>query len=133
VGGVRPVADPKIPPERSRGTYSFCRVSSYTVFYMFLSIFLGVFWGRMRYSLHVFSVRRYNSPTHHRDEHRNTNPIIGSITRRIAKQSIGSNSPHTFSQKKSHKIILKEHFFTKIPSLLKISKIPYYSTEDDIL
>ena len=35
--------------------------------------------------------------------------------------------------KKSHKIILKEHFITKIPSLLKTSKIPYYSTEDDIL
>ena len=33
----------------------------------------------------------------------------------------------------SHTITFKTFFFTKIPSLLKLSKIPYYSTEDDIL
>ena len=32
----------------------------------------------------------------------------------------------------SHTITFKTFFFTKIPSLLKTSKIPYYSTEDDI-
>ena len=33
----------------------------------------------------------------------------------------------------SHTISFKTFFFTKIPFLLKTSKIPYYSTEDDIL
>ena len=33
----------------------------------------------------------------------------------------------------SHTITFKTFFFKKIPFLLKTSKIPYYSTEDDIL
>ena len=41
------------------------------------------------------------------------------IMRRIAKQSIGSNTPHTFSQKNSHTTSIKTFFFTKNTILIE--------------
>ena len=47
------------------------------------------------------------------------------IMRRIAKQSIGSITPHTISQKFLTQYSLKHFFLTKSSFLLGISKIPY--------
>ena len=47
------------------------------------------------------------------------------IMRSIAKQSIGSITPHTISQKILTQYPLKHSFSQKIPFLLKTSKIPY--------
>ena len=68
----------KVP--RSRKEMRRCYIYVFLFDFLFVGLLLassGVFWGGIRYSLHVFSVRRLNSPTHHRDERRNTYPIIG--------------------------------------------------------
>ena len=53
VGGVMEIIDQK---NRERVVYYF--VSSFLFFLLSLgSVFLGVFWGGIRYTLHVFSVR----------------------------------------------------------------------------
>ena len=91
----------------------------------------GVFWGGIRYSLHVFSWERIT----HRTSPRWTKDLIthiGSTTRRIAKQSIGSITPHTISQKILTQYPLKHSFSQKIPFLLKTSKIPYLNQVNDI-
>jgi hypothetical protein len=119
---------PKIPPNCKNKASGEVYLLNFFASFVFLSLsqkFGGILGSDAVLTICILC-EKVKLPDPPRDERRNTYPIIGSITRRIAKQSIGSITPHTFSQKKFIKIILNNHFFIKIPFLLEISKNPYY-------
>ena len=89
----------------------------------------GVFWGGIRYSLHVFSG---DNITHHRTSHETQHGNHRVDYEKYCEAIYWKHHTSHLLTKNFTQYPSKHYFNTKIPSLLRTSKIPYQNQVKDI-